>query len=193
MPGGSIAGAPALPALQDPESRNAIRDLGTELREHPDSLGLRVRDALDHAAREWKTQESHSLEERERQLQASGRSDGAELARQQRERLELPKARLALVVDQLEELFTTGFSPEVRQKYIAALAGLLRGGRVFIVATLRSDFYSSYQEFADLIELPKPAGKFDLRPPTPSEIDSATSRSSRFTLRAGPRDGSTSV
>src|ERR1700730_9045887 len=161
---------PALPALQDPESRNAIRYLATELREHPDSLGLRVRDALDHAAREWKTQESHSLEERERQLQASGRSDGAELVRQQRERLELPKARLALVVDQLEELFTTGFSPEVRQKYIAALAGLLRGGRVFIVATLRSDFYSSYQEFADLIELPKPAGKFDLRPPTPSEI-----------------------
>ena len=161
---------PALPALQDPESRNAIRDLATELREHPDSLGLRVRDALDHAAREWKTQESHSLEERERQLQASGRSDGAELVRQQRERLELPKARLALVVDQLEELFTTGFSPEVRQKYIAALAGLLRGGRVFILATLRSDFYSSYQEFADLIELPKPAGKFDLRPPTPSEI-----------------------
>src|SRR3982074_1325491 len=31
--------SPALPALQDPESRNAIRDLATELREHPDSLG----------------------------------------------------------------------------------------------------------------------------------------------------------
>jgi len=42
----------ALPALQDPESRNAIRDLASELREHPDSLGLRVRDALDHVARE---------------------------------------------------------------------------------------------------------------------------------------------
>ena len=92
------------------------------------------------------------------------------MARQQRERLELPKARLALVVDQLEELFTGGFSLEIRQKYISALAGLVRSGRVFVLATLRSDFYSSYQEFPDLIELTEPSGKFDLRPPTPSEI-----------------------
>ena len=69
------------------------------------------------------------------------------MARQQRERLELPKARLALVVDQLEELFTTGFSPEVRQKYISALAGLVRSGRVFVLATLRSDFYPRIRSF----------------------------------------------
>ena len=74
------------------------------------------------------------------------------------------------MVDQLEELFTTGFSPEVRQKYISAIAGLVRSGRVFVLATLRSDFYASYQEFPDLIELTKPSGKFDLRPPTPYEI-----------------------
>ena len=73
----------ALPALQDSESRNAIRDLATELREHSDSVALRVRDALDHAAREWKIQQSHSLKERERQLRESGRLDDADLARQQ--------------------------------------------------------------------------------------------------------------
>src|SRR5271165_4976132 len=161
---------PALPTLQDPESLNAIRDLASELREHPDSVALRVRDALDHAAREWKIQHSHYLEERERRMRESGRSGDADLDRLQRERLELPKARLALVVDQLEELFTTGFSPEVRQNYISALAGLVRSGRVFVLATLRNDFYASYQEFPDLIELTKPGGKFDLRPPTPAEI-----------------------
>src|SRR5215471_16962394 len=160
----------ALPALADSESRNAIRDLGSELREHSDSVALRIRDALDHAAREWKIQRCNFLEEKERQLRSSGRSDDADLARQQRERFELPKARLALVVDQLEELFTGGFSLEIRQKYISALAGLVRSGRVFVLATLRSDFYSSYQEFPDLIELTEPSGKFDLRPPTPSEI-----------------------
>jgi hypothetical protein len=69
------------------------------------------------------------------------------------ERLELPKARLALVIDQLEELFTTGFSSEVRQNYISTLAGLVRSGRVFVLATLRSDFYPRYQEVPDLIEL----------------------------------------
>src|SRR5271157_2080865 len=162
--------SPALPALKDPESLNAIRDLAAELREHSDSVALRVRDALDHAAREWKIQQSHSLEERERLLRASGRSGDADLTRQQRERLELPKARLALVIDQLEELFTTGFLSEVRQKYISALAGLVRSGRVFVLVTLRSDFYPRYQEFPDLIELAKPSGKFDLRPPTPYEI-----------------------
>jgi WD40 repeat protein/serine/threonine protein kinase len=160
----------ALPALQDPESRNAIGDLGSELREHADSVALRVRDALDHAARERKIQHCHRLEEKERQLRGSGRSDDADAARQQRERFELPKARLALVVDQLEELFTTGFSPELRQKYISAIAGLVRSGRVFVLATLRNDFYASYQEFPDLIDLSKPSGKFDLWPPTPSEI-----------------------
>jgi WD40 repeat protein len=161
---------PALPALRDPESLNAIRDLATELREHADSVALRVRDALDHAAREWKIHHGHYLEEKEQQLWESKRTDDAQLARQHRERLELPKARLALVVDQLEELFTTGFSPEVWQKYISVLADLVRSGRVFVLATLRSDFYPSYQEFPDLVELATPAGKFDLRPPTAYEI-----------------------
>ena len=160
----------ALPALRDPESPNAVRDLGSESREHSGSFAFRVRDALDHAAREWKIQHSHDLEEKERNLRASGRSDEADFARQQRETLELSKARLALVVDQLEELFTTGFSLEVQRNYILLLVSLIRSGRVFILATLRSDFYPSYQEFPDLIELTKPGGKFDLRPPTAYEI-----------------------
>ena len=161
---------PALPALVDPESLNAIPKLANELREHSDSVAFRVRDALDHSAREWKIQHSHYLEERERHLRESGRSDDADVTRQQRDRLELPKARLALVVDQLEELFTTGFSLEVRQNYILAIAGLVRSGRVFVLVTLRSDFYPRYQEFPDLIELAKTSGKIDLRPPTAYEI-----------------------
>ena len=160
----------ALPTLQDTESRSAISDLATELREHADMFALRIRDALDHAAREWKTQQAHALKERERQLRQSGRLEDADLACQRSERLELPKARLALVIDQLEELFTTDFPSEIRQKYISALAGLVRSGRVFLLATLRSDFYPRYQEFPDLIELSKPSGKFDLCPPTPYEL-----------------------
>jgi AAA ATPase domain len=52
---------PALPALEDPESPNAIRDLATELREHSDSVAFRVRDAVDHAAREWKIHQCRYL------------------------------------------------------------------------------------------------------------------------------------
>ncbi len=39
-----------------------------------------------------------------------------------------------------------------------------------MLATLRNDFYARYQEFDELIELTKPAGKYDLRQPTPDEI-----------------------
>jgi hypothetical protein len=156
--------------LADEESSSNIRDLATELREHFDSVALRVRDALDHVAREWKIRQSHFLAERERQLRQSGRLDEADSTWQQRERLELPKARLALMIDQLEELFTTACSPEVRQRYISTVAGLVRSGRVFVLATLRNDFYPWYQQFPDLIDLTKPAGKVDLCPPTPHEI-----------------------
>ena len=150
--GGRAAGATcAAGHWRDPESPNAIRDLASELREHSSGFAFRIRDAVDHAAREWKIQYSHDLRERERHLRASGRSDEADFAHQQRETLELSKGRLVLVVDQLEELFTSGFSPEVRQKYILALVSLAQSGRVFILATLRSDFSPSYQEFPDLI------------------------------------------
>src|SRR5262249_40041094 len=70
----------ALPAVEDLESQNAIRDLGSELRDHYNSVALRVRDALDLASREWKIQRCHSLEEKERQLRSSGRLDDADLA-----------------------------------------------------------------------------------------------------------------
>ncbi len=77
---------------------------------------------------------------------------------------------MALVVDQLEELFTSGFSTDIQQKYVSAIAGLVQSGRVFVLATLRSDFYSSYQAFPELTELTRPSGKVDLRPPTAYEI-----------------------
>jgi serine/threonine protein kinase/tetratricopeptide (TPR) repeat protein len=162
----------ALPVLQDLESRDAVRSLAQELREHSSSLALRVRDALDHAARGWKSERSRRLAERECHLRESERPAEADLIQKQNENLEMPKARLALVVDQLEELFTSGFSIEIRQNYISAIAGLVRSGRVFVLAALRSDFYPSYQEHPELTELTEPSGKFDLRPPSPFEIGS---------------------
>jgi WD40 repeat protein/tetratricopeptide (TPR) repeat protein len=160
----------ALPILKDPESLRGVQDLAAELRQHPERIALRVRDALDHIAREWMLEHMHSLQEKERQLREAGRLDDADAAREQRERLELPKVRLALVIDQLEELFTSGFSLEIRQRYVGTIADLARSGRVFVIATLRSDFYPSYQECPDLVELTRPAGKVDLRPPASHEI-----------------------
>ena len=137
----------ALPGLQNPESTNAVEELAAELRDHPEAVALRVRDALDNAAREWKLQRALYLREKEEKSRSSGTTtvSGIIVPRRPQEAPELPKARLALVVDQLEELFTSGFSTDIQEKYVSTIAGLVQSGRVFILATLRSDFYSSYQ------------------------------------------------
>jgi eukaryotic-like serine/threonine-protein kinase len=161
----------ALPGLENPESTNPVQDLAAELRDHPEAVALRVRDALDNAAREWKTQQGIYLRAKEeKHRSASTTASGPIVPRRPQEAPELPKARLALVVDQLEELFTSGFSTNVQEKYVSAIAGLAQSHRVFILATLRSDFYSSYQQFPELTELTRPSGKVDLRPPTAYEI-----------------------
>ncbi|MBV9733483.1 MAG: serine/threonine protein kinase, partial [Verrucomicrobia bacterium] len=160
----------ALPALENPESTNAIQDLAAELRDNPEAVALRVRDALDNAAREWKMQRPVYLREKEETSRSSGSTTVPGIVpRRPAEALEQPKARLALVVDQLEELFTSGFSTDIQQKYVSAISGLAQSHRVFILATLRSDFYSSYQGFPELTELTRPSGKVDLRPPTAYE------------------------
>jgi eukaryotic-like serine/threonine-protein kinase len=160
----------ALPALENPESTNAVQDLAAELRDNPEAVALRVRDALGNAAREWQMQRTIYLRAKDEKSRNSGTTTLPGLTLPPRQALELPKARLALVVDQLEELFTSGFSSDIQQKYVSTIAGLVYSGRVFVLATLRSDFYLSYQQFPELIELARPSGKVDLRPPTAYEI-----------------------
>jgi len=162
----------ALPSLENPESTSAIQDLAVELRDHPEAVAHRVRDALDNTAREWKMQRAIYSRAKDEKSRGSGTTtvSGVIVPRRPSEAPELPKARLALVVDQLEELFTSGFSTEIQEKYVATIAGLVQSRRVFILATLRSDFYSSYQQFPELTELTRPSGKVDLRPPTAYEI-----------------------
>ena len=166
----SLLESTALPGFANPESTNAVQDLAAELRDHPDAVALRVRDALDHAAREWKLQRANSLRAKDEKWRSTGQTTVPGPAMPQRETPELPKARLALVIDQLEELFTSGFSSEIQQKYVSTIAGLVQSARVFVLATLRSDFYSSYQQFPELTDLTRPSGKVDLRPPTAYEI-----------------------
>ena len=58
-------------------------------------------------------------------------------ARRRCDLLAVETARLALVVDQLEELFTaTDITPEDRATFVRCLDGLSKSGRVFVVATM---------------------------------------------------------
>lgn len=111
-----------------------------------------------------------------RDLAVAARSDPAGLARSVIRELDGPAiqgqvAHLALVVDQLEEMFSDPrVSQADREIFVRAIDGLARSGRVWVVATLRSDFYSRCAELPQLVELKEGAGQYDLLPPESFEI-----------------------
>jgi WD40 repeat protein/DNA-binding SARP family transcriptional activator len=67
-----------------------------------------------------------------------------------------PGARMVLVVDQLEELFTSSVDDDTRAAFLAAAAAsaLDPAGRFVVIVVLRADFYghcAAYEEFAGLL------------------------------------------
>ena len=81
------------------------------------------------------------------------------------------QARLLVVVDQMEELFTRDWLDEPgRARYVAALAALARSGLVWVVATMRSEFFARCAELPELAALKAGQGQLDLLPPTFAEI-----------------------
>ena len=88
------------------------------------------------------------------------------------EKLEVqPNARFVLVIDQMEEIFSLeSITHEERVKFIETIDALARGGRVWVIATLRSDFYPRCTELETLVELKEGTGQYDLMIPTTAEI-----------------------
>jgi hypothetical protein len=157
----------ALPELRTAASQNGQEDLASELREHPDSAAARLAEVLDQIGLQ---ELDRLLDDEEGEFPLPGRIEGAELARHRMLRRVKPKAHLALVVDQLEDLFAAGSTAELQHRYIAALTALIRCQRIFVIATLQSDFYAYFQEFSELAELARAGGRFDLQPPTREEL-----------------------
>ena len=82
-----------------------------------------------------------------------------------------PEARLILVIDQLEEIFTIGrFDAAQRVAFIRAISALSRSGLVWVIATMRSDLYASCEEIEDFRALKAEDGQYDLSPPNVSEV-----------------------
>ena len=78
---------------------------------------------------------------------------------------------LALVVDQLEEIFSDDrIDNRQRECFSAALNELARTGCIWIVATMRSDLYPRLTDLPVLMSLKEGEGQFDLLPPTMREI-----------------------
>jgi tetratricopeptide (TPR) repeat protein len=82
-----------------------------------------------------------------------------------------PETRLALVIDQMEEIFTQDWvTAQDRERFIDTLDVLARCGRVWIVATFRADMYPRCASLPKLVALKEGAGQYDLMPPTATEI-----------------------
>ena len=109
------------------------------LREAPDQAALPIRQGLAESSK------------------AAGLTDIAE-------------ARLALVIDQLEEIFTIeSLGDAARVSFVGALNTLAKSGLVWVVATMRSDFFDRLETMPALAAL-SVEGRFLLLPPEEAEI-----------------------
>jgi energy-coupling factor transporter ATP-binding protein EcfA2 len=159
----ALVGKFALPELQDEESLIEWRNLASRLREDPNAAAARIAAALGQLT-------PQELDNPETDGLPANKSEGVEVVTQKSLERIKPKMHLALVIDQLEELFTGGVSPVLQRKYISALGALANCEGVFIIATLRSGFYAHCLQFPELVELTALSGKYELQPPTPRGI-----------------------
>lgn len=101
------------------------------------------------------------------------------LARQAGRMLDYESARLVLVVDQLEEIFTNDrISAADSLAFAALLAGLARSGCVWVIATIRKDFWHRADETPGLVNLAEGNGRLELLPPGPAQLSQMIRRPS---------------
>lgn len=79
--------------------------------------------------------------------------------------------RLLLVVDQMEEIFTTGGGrKEETGGFIDTISALARSGSVWVLGTMRSDFYAQCEDFPELLKLKQDRGQYHLLPPAVPDV-----------------------
>ncbi len=103
-------------------------------------------------------------------------------ARSKGEFLSFEEVRLVVVVDQLEELFTLGdVTSDQRKAFVLCLKGLMESRRVFVVATMRSDYWHRAAETPVLVALAEGQGRLDLLPATQAELTEMIRRPAEVT------------
>ena len=94
-----------------------------------------------------------------------------ESARASKRILPHENAKLILLVDQFEELFTLAhISAEDRAAFVRLLQALARSGAVWIIAAMRADFWHRILDVPELVALATGQGRLEVPPPSPAEI-----------------------
>jgi tetratricopeptide (TPR) repeat protein len=102
--------------------------------------------------------------------ESAARLDGFLAQEAGRAELRPEQIRLALFVDQLEELFTSAFAKADCSAFAAILQALSLEGRIWVIATLRSDFAARLEEHPQLVNLITEGQVYLLGPPQPDEL-----------------------
>lgn len=77
---------------------------------------------------------------------------------------------LVLLIDQLDELFADSVSPAERESFVDLVDALVATGRVWVVATLRADFYPQMLAQPVLKKLKENGATYDLSSPGAVEL-----------------------
>ncbi len=190
MSGDAAAGV-GLPELADED--NTSESVTKRLCESPAAAAVLVEGALRHAADAERVTQRERLEVLRREADAKGQFDEVRHIDQTLRGLKPPKARLALVIDQLEELFTDPRLDDAsRASFIALLSALARGGRTWVLATLRSDFFARCELIPELVALKEGEGTYHLLAPNEAEISQMIrhpARSAGLEYEKDPRTG----
>ena len=62
------------------------------------------------------------------------------------------------------------FPLETRRHFVTAIGEMARSRTIWVLATLRSEFYGRCEEIPDLVALKGGVGQYQLLPPTKSEL-----------------------
>jgi WD40 repeat protein len=166
----------ALPELLS--DGTTVEELGELLDSTPKGADLLLKGALSQAAQKLAAQGAENYDAAHPEMDPDLRAQNRRVILDNP-----PKAKLVLLVDQMEELFTdTSISQSEREGFLDALCALAASGRVYVVATLRSDFYQHAIEQPMFAKLKGSDGQYDLSAPTSAEIGQIIRQP---TMRAG--------
>ena len=88
---------------------------------------------------------------------------------------------LVLIIDQLEEIFTdASITDDMRVRFFAAVDKLARSDFIWVIATMRSDFYPQLECTPLLSGLSTQSGQYQLLPPDETEIGQIISSPARM-------------
>ena len=109
----------ALPELRKCKTRDDRSELAAALRGDPEKVAFQIMELVDRISAQ---ELDHLLNRKEDQTPVHGRIESTELLRHRKGRPGKPKAQVALFIDQLEDLFTSGFTLDLQHQDFTAIA-----------------------------------------------------------------------